>query len=327
MRMMEKRKSEQNMMLSAFFEREYLPHRLAGASPNTIRLHENALYHFYRFLKRPAQLRDFNNNTVTALLAWMATQTDRRKELLSPVTCNKVLKQLLALWRYAALKHLVADLPDVRNLREPKRVPTAWTVEQMGLILDACREAHGFISGIKARLYWTALVLTLYDTGLRSGAAWAIRRANVDQMARLIYVPAETQKNRQDQLVRISPQTVEAIQKIWLPERELLFPWDLNPLYKWNKFRRILKPTGLPTTRRDLFQRIRRTTATLCKAGGADATEQLGHSSDAITRRHYLAPNISRQAADVLPRPTAEALNEERVQQSPFVFNTFVSTF
>lgn len=55
-----------------------------------------------------------------------------------------------------------------------------------------------------------------------------------------------------------------------------------------------------------MFHALRRTCASHLAVAGADATAYLGHSSDAITRRHYLDPRIVRargvRAIDAVPR-------------------------
>jgi integrase len=62
-----------------------------------------------------------------------------------------------------------------------------------------------------------------------------------------------------------------------------------------------LKLAGLPTDAKSKFQRIRRSHATHLHIAGGDATASLGHSSDSITRRHYLDVRLlSRQSAEKL---------------------------
>lgn len=131
----------------------------------------------------------------------------------------------------------------------------------------------------------------------------AVQQADVDLESRTALVRAETQKQRADQLFRLHPDCSEAIERIWVPERKLLFPWDHSLSTFYRHFKAILVQAGLPHSRRDLFQRIRRTTYSYCKLGGIDAGSQLGHHSD--MSRFYEDPLITgqRQACDVLPRP------------------------
>lgn len=274
--------------------------RHLGCAPRTWQQYEATLRRFDRYLLRPATVADLTEDTVVGFLSQVA-QTD------SPATVATKRAHLLALWQWAARRHLTAEWPDLPAVRPPRRIPTAWSMEQLRSLLVACRGASGLVSGIPASLFWQALVLLLFDTGLRATAAWALRRAEVDLGERTVYVRAETQKQKADQLVRFSPQTGTALSEIWEPPRLLLFPWDRSQRMRYIEYDRLLQRAGLPHGPRDKFQRIRRTTATLGqqygRAAGFDPSRQLGHSSPEITRRHYLAPTIEVQAADVLPRP------------------------
>lgn len=274
--------------------------RHLGCAPRTWAQYQATLRRLDHYLLRPAKVADLTEETVVGFLSHVAA-------IDSPATVATKRAHLLALWQWAAKRHLTAEWPDLPVVKLPQRIPTAWTLEQLRSLLVACRDASGVISGIPAGLFWRALILVLFDTGLRAAAAWSLRRAEVDLDARTIYVRAETQKQRADQLLRFSPQTAAALMEIWEPPRLLLFPWDRSPRMRYIEYERLLQRAGLPHGRRDKFQRIRRTTATLGlqygRAAGFDPSRQLGHSSPEITRRHYLAPTIEVQAADVLPRP------------------------
>jgi integrase len=221
-----------------------------------------------------------------------------------PRTINKARDRLLALARFAHAKHLLDEVPDVLPLPEPRQIPQAYTPDEVAALLGACREHAGSYAGIPAGLYWFAVGQLLYWTGLRSGVLWKMARKQVDIERATVFVPAEHQKQNADQLLRIHADCVDAMGAIWQPDRHLLFPWPYMCLEtRYNHWDRILRRAGLPLVKRNKFKMLRKTCATLCRANGADATTQLGHSSDAITRRHYLAPGMELQAADVLPRP------------------------
>mgnify|MGYP001564619267 CR=1 FL=1 len=274
--------------------------RRVGRAPRTWAQYQATLRRFDRYLQRPAMVADLTESTVVGFLAHVAESS-----CLGTVATKRA--HLLALWTWAAKKHYTDEWPDLPLVKVPQRIPTAWTVEQVTRLLDACRGMLGLCAGLPAGFFWRSLILVLFDTGLRATAAWSLRQAEVDLAERTMYVRAETQKHRADQLLRFSPQTGDALAEIWQPARALLFPWDRSQRTRYLEFDRLLQRAGLPHGPRDKFQRIRRTTATLGRhygaAQGFDATAQLGHSSDAITRRHYLAPMFSIQAADVLPRP------------------------
>ena len=148
------------------------------------------------------------------------------------------------------------------------------------------------------------MVLLLFDTGLRLRAALSIERGNVDLSTGWLSVLAETQKQKVEEKHRVTMQTTDALRAIWLPPRGLLFPWPFEKKQVWPKLREILRRAGLPTTRRDLFHKFRRTTAShiAAKAGIDAAARQLGHSSTDMTVR-YIDPRIARAHVD-RRRPT-----------------------
>jgi integrase len=213
-------------------------------------------------------------------------------------TVNKDLVVLAALWRYAFRKRKVDDQPrDVEKIRELKRLPEAWSLQQFGKILDAAATEPGTttICDAPASLFWPALLLTLYDTGLRVSALLSLSIHNLDGQRGWLTVPAEVQKQKASQAFPLDTRTLELLLR--LPrETDRLFPvpWKdpLPNLQRW--YRTILQRAGLPSGKRDLFQKIRRTNATqTAVSGGEDAAQkQLGHSSLSLTRRNYIDPRF-----------------------------------
>lgn len=279
----------------------YRSRRLIGASPNTIKRYQVTLRHLTVFLEHEAQTEDLTEDTVTLWIGWL---TDKG---CAPATVNGMLKGLLSLWRFACRRQLCGNWPEIQKLREPNRCPTSWSIDQLSRILESCQKEQGTLTGVSAPAFWTAVVLLLYDTGMRPGAAWQLRQDNVDLIEGRAFVPAEIQKQKADQQFSLHPQTVDALKAIWEPERELVFPWLLHWQMRYSIFRRILKRAGLPSGRRDLFYRIRRTAATQAEIamGAGSATALLGHSDPRVARAHYLDTSAmpSRQIAQHLPRP------------------------
>ncbi len=296
------------MTLREFFYTHYRPRRIPNAAANTIRLYEYLFAHFQRILGREPMLADLDEKTVADFLCTMATEKPTRGEKRAPRTVNKCRDQLLALANQAVRKRLIAEAFDILPLKEPRRIPIAFSLEQISALLASARGEPGDIAAIPAPCLWTAFILVAFDTGARAGALWAIERKHVDLASGSIFFPAENQKHGADQRLRVADDTLTAIEAMWLPDRDKLFPWPMSQPMQYHDWKRICKRAGLPTGRQHAFHKIRKTTATLCKRYGADATTQLGHSSDAITRRFYLAPDQGPQAADVMPRPTGAPL-------------------
>ncbi len=313
------------MTLTEFFKNVYRPLRMIDASPATAQQYEVAIARFSAFLKRPATLADL---TETTIAEWMAAG---RAAKLAPATVNSRRRMLVTLWRFAKRKRLIdrdtpEDLENVEPLREPKRVPTAWTLAELERLLKSCRLARGRFAGVPAAAWWTALVLVMYDTGLRRSAVFAIRFEEIDFAEKLLRVPAERMKNGVEQWYRLSDQTIAAILESLPPQRALLFPFPFTQEHGlYSRFRFILRRAGLPFTRKDMFHKIRRTTASHIAAaqGKAAAFQQLGHQ-DASCIARYVDPRFisGHDGAKHLPRPggqpdepvTIEALPEPEVK-------------
>ena len=298
------------MRLADYYEAIYSRMKLAVRAMGTKRLYRNTLRLFDKWLGRPATLADLNDSTVTAHIGWIV-ETGR-----SPRTGNKSRDQLLAIWRYAARKRHVELFPDVEPLQEYKRLPVAWTIGQLAKLIDVARRSgpggtkrlrQPSLCGVPANIWWTTLLLVLYDCGLRIGATLQLRCEDYDSANRRLFVRAEIQKQRADQVLPVSEETAGAIEIcIAATRREQLFPWphDMSLLYK--HFARLLKAAGLPTGRTCKFHRIRKTSATMAELviGPGGASVHLGHSSPRVTEKYLdrsMLPTANVAAA--LPRP------------------------
>jgi len=292
------------MTLRQFFRRRYAPVRLAAGSPGTIQQYEVALNHLEHFRGHDPTLGELDAELVAGCLAALVGRGR------SPATVNKIRAHVLAVWRYAIRRGLITRPPDVDRFREPKRVPEAWTIDQFSAILQAASKTPGRIDGVPASVWWPALLLVLYETGLRITPIMRLGRAQFDATAGTLFVPAELQKQKADQLLYLSHDVAAAVAEVLeAHSREWILPWPWDRSGpQWaalnRHYRRILRRAGLPTGRRDLFHRVRRTTASYIEAAGGNAQYQLGHSSRAVTEA-YLDPRICRttRQVDLLPRP------------------------
>ena len=295
--------------LGDLFERYYCGQR--QLSPGSMLLYRTALNHLRRVCGRDPALDELSARMLLDLASNMGDA--------SPATINKTLRHVLAVWRWAWEEGFCQMAPPpMRKVKrkEPKRIPRAWDTSQLATLLAAAERLRGFVVRTPARLWWRALVLFLYDTGLRIDAAMQLSVSSIEWERQTVFVPAEIQKQAADQLLGLSAETLAALRAIeretplFVDPDERLFPWpfDRRPGV-WRTltrhFRRLLLAAGLPASRRDLFHKLRRTNASYIHAAGGNPTEQLGHSSAGVTRR-YLDPAIARRErqVDLLPRPS-----------------------
>lgn len=199
--------------------------------------------------------------------------------------------------------------PDNRPLKEPQRIPTAWTRDQLRTLFDTLALTPGTIDGIPACLWWVALHAVIWDTAERIGAVLQLEWEHVDLTNGRITFRAETRKGkRRDQQHQLHPDTVALLRRLKAYGADAVFPWDRCKSYVWIRYKEILKGAGLPHGRGHSFHCMRKSSASYFEASGGDATKLLDHSSRAVTTRFYLDPAIvgkeNPHPCEVLFRPT-----------------------
>lgn len=290
--------SESNGTLWNLYLTSYRPKKLRGGSKSTDKQYRVQLRHFALHLGHEPTLADLDEDVVSAFLA--AHSPGR-----SPYTANKAYWCLMALWRHAAKKRLVDEFPTIPAMREPERIPRAWTTDELSRLMQACLREPGTIESVPAGKWWLALHLFCFTTGERISAALSLRSADVDLDRGEAMIPAEARKGKtRDMLYRLRPETVDAIRAIREPERELVFPWPLCIGSFYLHYKRLLKRAGLSTDRKSAPQKLRRSFASYVEAAGGNATAALAHSSRSIAVKSYLDPRIcgGRNPSDLLPK-------------------------
>jgi integrase len=163
-----------------------------------------------------------------------------------------------------------------------------------------------------ARLRWgnpfTALVACAaswaWDTGERTGALLALRWEMLDCDGGQLVVPAAFRKGRRKpMLYLLKPPTLRALEKIRLPERDLIFGWPSGIDRFYARYKRLLKLARLPYVKNESsLQKMRRSFATHIEAAGGDATEALAHTARSLTIDSYIDPQM------IEPTPANELL-------------------
>ena len=298
--------------LLKFAEDVYVPRRMMGCKTVSVNHIRWSLNRFAKYLGRAPLLDDCSNATMTTFMNWMLSVRKHR-----PATVNGTRKNIVALWNYANKRGMLKEQPnDCEKVKEPRDLPSAWTVEELSRIISSAKQQT-----TPQRLTYPpyvmfpAMILVAYDTGLRLSSLQGIRRADWRSDRREITARADVSKTSVAQTFVVSEQTAEAIHRMLTethlelaPDElpEFLFPWNLRKEAIHEHFRSILKRAGVYCKGEDTFHKLRRTCAThLTAAVGIEAaSRQLGHSSVQMTRR-YVDVRLTGQhnAAEHLPRP------------------------
>jgi len=245
--------------------------------------------------------------TKAMVCSWLKALTKKQ----AAATVNGKRASILCLWEAAHAEGHAPPPPDrkeVPRVRDQRRLPNSWTVEQMRLIVTNCRKLTGRFRrvGIAKADFVSSLVLFEYDTGTRLTANLEVRTSDINMETGLVYLRSESAKTGLEQFHYLSTETLAAIATHWDSSREFVWPWpSRNRHGLWDALRTVLKASGLPHDRRSMYHRFRRTTATILtsKVGIAAASAALGHTSEAMTRKYVDPTNLSTiRPADVLPR-------------------------
>jgi integrase len=273
----------------------------------------HALKRAARMLGRELTFADLTGDFLDRYLLWRKSEG-----ITNPFTLNKETRALAAVWRFAWRKEKAGELPrDVPRQREPKREPLAWSLSQLVLMIRAAAVLDGELPQSRhyrhlpaARLAdaMAALILTIYYTGLRSGAILALSPTAFDPATGWLTVPAELQKHAADQVFKLPDDAALALRRIYEPRGPRLFlVTNKTAIFRYIRpaFSRILKLAGIEREDQWTFHRIRKSTATyLCDETDEETTrKQLGHSSLQMTRRYIDKRMLRRkETADILPR-------------------------
>lgn len=293
------------MLFTEFFEQTYTPICMGGLSDSHRYLMTLTINCFVRWSPTPISLNDLSDELLARYRQWLLANDKSRK------TANGIVSRISMVWREAHRRKLVSDLPTLRILKVPRRNPVAWTVAEIGQLIESAQQETGMIGDIPANVWWTGLILVTYDTALRRRALMGICLADVNLESGCILVQAEYMKDGEDFIVHITEQTVAVLKFMMKQKRELLFHWSFDNHKKrsWTTFHRharaITLRAGLDADH-GFLHRIRRTTATAINivVPGA-ATTMLGHNDPTMAGRFYIdrTKGVQKRFADLLPRP------------------------
>lgn len=302
------------MLLSEVVE-QFIAQNPRVRDSRTVDHYRSTITKLSRFLGRSATLDDMTNETVYSFL------TNITQGGLAPATANHRRKNLVSLWNWLAKRRLVDRFPDVPKIPEPKRIPRAWTEEQIRRLVDACSTLPGTINGYcPASDWWLAFHGVAWDTGARTSEILALRWTWLDKESGVLHVPGEARKGGlSDAVYQLMPDTLEAVLRLDLGARTIFHGIGHRTAF-WKRYATILKRAGLPVDRTNHPQKLRRSHASWLKRSGGDPTASLGHSSDAVTRASYLDPSVcspphSISLFRILPAQQA-AGTDQPVQQS-----------
>lgn len=289
------------MLLAEFLTKIYIPSRI-DLTADSIYQYQLTIRQFNAYANSP-RISEITDGMVCG---WMR---DCLAHGMAPATVNVRRTRLLTLLNCAYRKRLIFDPPrDVPRCRESRKVPTAWTAEELQRLVTHAGTLAGAVGELPANWYWQSMIMVVYETGLRVGAVRTLEVEDFHPHGPALLIRSETQKTLLGQCVPLSAPTAALLaEHLYTPERTLIFPWPNCQRWFFVRFRKIVESAGLSASRRghDLFHKIRRTNISYLACESLEiARHQAGHVSAAVTQRFYIDPRIvgERSAVDLLPR-------------------------
>ena len=240
--------------LWAEFQTEYSERILSGLAPKTIDAATDSLGHFQRIVQ-PSQVQSINTAMIDEFVSKRRREPGQKpRSVVSPATINKDLRHIKAALRVAQEWGYLPDVPKIRMVKEPQKLPTYVTVEHFDLIYSkACNLA--ILPNDPKQHYtpsdwWRALVVTAYMTGLRIGEILAIRKEDLRLESGELICRWDTTKADRDEVVPLHTVVIEHIRKV-VGKNSLVFAWGHDPRTLWVEFTRIQAEAGIHLTCRE----------------------------------------------------------------------------
>jgi integrase len=209
---------------------------------------------------------------------------------------------------------LLAEPPLIGKPKAKKpRTKNVWTLDEIGLALDACHSAPAPISTrVPAGVWWQSLLLVVFNCSLRIGQAMSIRWAWIerDELGSWVNIPERvpgpwSNKSRRDLKPFLNFYALAAIERMRGAHEELVFPWPFCETHLHHTRKRILDSSHLEAARRYGFHAIRKRANTeMQRINPAAAKMFSGHAGGDVNLDYYTSAEILCEAAAKLPQPS-----------------------
>lgn len=286
------------MELSVYVGRYVLEHDLAESSVEQLQLRAKLLTDF---AGGKLCLCEIDAELVNR---WLVS---RQQKGLSPDTVHGDRSKIIALLNAASESGLCPPLGKVRRIKRPRKIPRAFTHDDVAKVLAVVKKLRGNIklgrkdTGTSRRLYWVAFILAAYDSGLRRSDLLSVERNWVrpdDGGGSLCLVQKKTgrviyRRFRQSTMAAIDALCAgRTTGPIWCgyPTRRV---WC-------QAFKRLCKKAGVDGSAKFLRRSGASYTA---REHGRDAAKQfLGHATDYVADASYIDPSIAYPSPVLPPR-------------------------
>jgi len=299
--------------LCQFFEAWYLPQCLFDGRESTKGLYRQVL-NKWRFITGDPPVKKITPELLALFRdARLKMRGIKRHLPVSPNTVRTDLRVLQTLLdklgppgrRNRDALGVLERVPWVRPPCEEYHLPRTIELQQLsGCLLASVAMDVPRTPGVKPPAWWRALLTVAWNTGLRRGSLLSMRFSDVDWKNARAVLPGSRMKSRRPIVVHLNAPAMEALRSI-RTDRELVFPWPHHRRYFCTALHRLQTAAGIPTKEHFGLHTIRKTVATLLWEINPGAAQfALGHTTNAITKKHYVdGGKLVARALDQLPQP------------------------
>lgn len=318
------------MTLTEFSEIYVLPvyMRMKDSSPRTIDEYRQSLKYWREFSADPP-LEEIDQWLCAEFVEQLKRLPGRKTDqCLSPNTIRKHCIQLqhcLDLAGPQSRQHRCAQglLEQVPYLERPsawyEEVEKTFEIEEIDRWLGVCWHAKvPRISGVSPTAWWSALIIYIYNVGIRINTAlqirWEMHRRD-DRQRLWLHVPPGIIKQHRGEKFYVNIAAAEAMESI-RSQRELIFPWPHHRRYLDTVRVKLLTAAGIPPERRFGFHALRGAMCTeAAEKNPMVAQKQAGHLGIAMTRDAYVNKKVVAETMEKLPQPRGRRRRKDDPRQ------------
>ncbi|MDO4571108.1 MAG: tyrosine-type recombinase/integrase [Planctomycetia bacterium] len=288
---------QDTMTLTEFYEKAYKPEvsDAKDLKPDTLRQRKRALLLWKEFTGDPPLCDITKSTLVTFVQRAKVARSETSGEALAPATVRKHCAALQSVLDYAGpkteknreAKELIPMPPRFPTVRVFLN-PTAKTPapHEVAAVVKACSCAeYPKLPNISPKEWWECAYKMLALTGMRRGDLLGLRWGDIRafRWGWAFAIPADVEKTGKEKIVPISRAAKEVLDKMprGAPD-EKIFRFEHSASTFARTRKRIVEAAGVLSFR-GTWHAMRRFVATVVQ----DAQLVLGHTSAAVTSRHY----------------------------------------
>ena len=271
-----------------------LSHPMCAKHKSTFR---NRLQKFIVFMGGEVLLSDLTADDINRFL--ISLERSHRQ----PATVRGFRTGLISVLKFTKWK--ADEREDIRRVRVPRKVVTAWTHEQIYRLIAVAETLEGFLpNGVRRSTFWLTAILGGYSTGLRWGDLSTLPVSQIRADRSCTVVMSKTQR---PVTVRFSELAMRCIEEHGQAE---VLPCPCTQKWFCAEFSKLVERAEI---RGGSFRWLRRSAGSYAdRERHGDGRRLLGHCDDVTFNNHYRDEAI---VGVSVPEPTA--LVDLRPKQLP----------